>query len=234
VTAAGFSLVELLVVIAIIALLLAILIPSLGRARSAAMRLRCAHNLRQINIALNMYLDGNDNLFPCAEDPVSTKPYYWLWMGRGWRGLVGPYLTAGIDANSPSVLLCPQDKIAKEKYEGTSYSYSMAFYHGPDQIDDMDSIADTYANPQPSMPQQLSNVRTPSSKIIIGEWLSNHQDTEEEDGGWWCWQGGRNYLFADGRVAFVMAEDIREANDGYPDANLTKGGIKGWDWQPGR
>ncbi len=228
--ARGFSLVELLVVIAVIALTLAILIPALGKARSAARRLGCASNLRQINMALNMYLDSNENKFPCAEDPVSTRPYYWLWMGRGWRSFIEPYLAAGIDANCPSVLLCPQDRMAREKYEGTSYSYSLSFYHSPEQIDAMKSAADTYSNPQPSIPQSASSVLKPSAKIIIGEWLSNHQRTDGTDGGWWCWQGRRNYLFADGQVSFIRAEEIRRANDGLPDANLTVGGIKGWDW----
>ncbi|MHC4557097.1 MAG: prepilin-type N-terminal cleavage/methylation domain-containing protein, partial [Planctomycetota bacterium] len=145
----GFTLVELLVVIAIIALLLSILIPSLRKARAIAVRLGCANNLKQIDIAMNLYLHANDNTYPCAQDPVSTDPPYWLWMGRGWRSFVEPYLGGHIDANNPSVLFCPKDQTAKEKYESTSYAYSMTFYHSPEQIDDMNSPADTYQNPQP-------------------------------------------------------------------------------------
>ena len=93
----GFTLVELLVVIAIIALLLSILMPSLRKAKSMAMRLACAHNLKQIDLAVSFYLNENDNTYPCAQDPVSTEPPYWLWMGRGWRFLVEPYLGGNID-----------------------------------------------------------------------------------------------------------------------------------------
>jgi len=118
----GFTLVELLVVIAIITLLLSILFPSLRKAKSMAARLACAHNLKQIDLAVHLYLNENDNTYPCARDPVSTDPPYWLWMGRGWRSFVRPYLDTSIDANNPSVLFCPQDRIAKEKYESTSYS----------------------------------------------------------------------------------------------------------------
>jgi prepilin-type processing-associated H-X9-DG protein len=49
-------------------------------------------------------------------------------------------------------------------------------------------------------------------------------------GGRCCWVGQRNYLFADGRVEYLKAEDICMARDYLPDANLTFDGIKGIDW----
>ena len=225
----GFTLVELLVVIAIIALLLGVLMPSLRRARASAVRLGCANNLKQIDLAVHMYLDGNEETYPCAQDPVSTDPPYWLWMGRGWRSFIEPYLGGNIDPNSPSILLCPHDRAAKEKYESTSYAYSMSFYHSPEQIDAMSSPAETYSNPQPSIGQRRANVARPSGKILIGEWLSNHAAIDE-DRGWWCWEGSRNFLFADGQVRFLKAGQIRPARDELPDANLTVRGIKGVDW----
>jgi len=225
----GFTLVELLVVIAIIGLLLSILTPSLVKARSAAKRLACAHNLKQIDLAVNLYLDSHDNTYPCAQDPLPAG--YWLWMGRGWRSFVQPYLGSNIDANNPSVLFCPQDRIAKDKYESTSYAYSMAFYHSPDQIDAMNDKIATYTNPQPFVPQRIFAVAHPSSKILIGEWLSNHYPVND-DKGWWCWQGSRNFLFADGQVRLLKADQIRSARDGFPDANLTVNGIKGLDRSP--
>ena len=234
----GFSLLELLVVIAIIALLLSILTPSLGKAKTMAMRLKCAHNLRQINLAVTFYLNANKDTYPCAQDPVSGDPGnpYWLWMGRGWRSFVEPYMGGNIDANNPSVLFCPQDRVSKDKFESTSYAYSMTFYHSPEQIDDINDIRYTYDIPgqpsvaKPSVPQRSSNVAKPSRKILIGEWLSNHLRVNGNDPGWWGWQGCRNYLFADGQVLFLKATQIREANDGNPNPNLTRHGIKGIDW----
>ncbi|MCK4294852.1 MAG: type II secretion system protein [Planctomycetes bacterium] len=227
----GFTLVELLVVIAIIALLLSILTPSLMKAKALARRLKCTGNLRQIHLAVNLYLDTNDNTYPCAQDPVSTTPFYWLWMGRGWRSFVEPYLDGNIDVNNPSVLLCPADSTEPHKYESTSYAYSMAFYHSPRQIDTMNTVEDTYTNPQPSIPQKCFDVADPSGKILIAEWFSNHQLIEDEKG-WWTWDGTRNYLFADGQVRFLKASQIRPARDGLPDANLTHRGIKGTDYPP--
>ncbi len=226
----GFTLIELLVVIAIVALLLAILTPCLMKARSLALRLRCSHNLRQIYLAMHLYTDSNNGAYPCAQDPVSTEPFCWLWMGRGWRKFVEPYLGGNVDVNDPSVLFCPADRTDPEKYESTSYAYSMAFYHSPEQIDAMNDKSDTYTNPQPSRPQRISDVANPSGKILVGEWLSNHFEIAD-DSGWWNWQGRRNFVFADGEVRFLKAGQIRPGRDGLPDANLTIGGIKGIDRQ---
>jgi type II secretory pathway pseudopilin PulG len=221
----------LLVVIAIIALLLALLEPSLGRARSLAQRVACSHNLKQIGLALDMYTHDHDGVYPCAQDPVSTQPAYWLWMGRGWRHWVQPYLSSAIDVNNPSVLLCPADRTDPAKYESTSYSYSMAFYHSPEQIDAMSAATDTYSNPKPSLAQQVGDVASPSAKILIGEWASNHV-LVDGDKGWWDWRGTRLYLFVDGQVAFLEAKKIRPARDEWPDANLTVHGIRGRDFAP--
>jgi len=202
--------------------------PSLEKARSAAMRVKCAHNLKQINLAMHMYVESNDDVYPCAQDPLPSG--YWLWMGR-WRSFVEPYLSTRITEDNPSVLLCPQDTTYKDQYESFSYAYSMTFYHSPEQIDTMNSVEETFLTAQPSMPQRSLDVAKPSGKILVGEWFSNHLP-EPNDQGWWCWQGRRNYLFADGRVSYLGVEQIRPARDMLPDANLTIHGIKGVDWPP--
>jgi prepilin-type N-terminal cleavage/methylation domain-containing protein len=60
----GFTLVEVLVVIGIIALLISILLPTLGRAREAALKVRCTSNLRQIHNALQLYANANRGFLP--------------------------------------------------------------------------------------------------------------------------------------------------------------------------
>jgi prepilin-type N-terminal cleavage/methylation domain-containing protein len=57
----GFTLIELLVVISIIAILMAIMIPALRKARESAKTVVCASNLRQIGYAFNMYVDAQRN-----------------------------------------------------------------------------------------------------------------------------------------------------------------------------
>lgn len=70
----GFTLIELLVVISIIAVLLAILIPSLGKAREKVKDTSCKSNLKNIGLALQMYLDAYDRKIP---NTASANGFLW-------------------------------------------------------------------------------------------------------------------------------------------------------------
>ncbi len=224
----GFTLVELLVVLAIFGLLMALLLPTLFRVQEGARRTSCISNLRQLGLAFHMYLADHDDTYPSAPDPVSADPHYWLWMGRGWRTLLAEYVPG--DKERPGVFHCPSDQRLEsvEVFERTSYAYSMAFYHSPEQIDSTDSYTATFQNPMASKSQRAGAVRHPTKKILLGEWYANH-DAFANDPGWFGWGGKRNYLFADGHAEYVDSRDIIPANDGLPDPNLTVGGISGKD-----
>jgi len=224
----GLSLIELIFTMTIIFILSAMLLPVLKKAREKARKAICMNNLKQISISLYMYLNDYDEYFPCAQDPISLSPYYWLWMGRGWRKLLMPYIKKSINEKDPSILYCPSDRTAPKKWESTSYGYSMSFYHSPEQINMMNDKSYTYEinKIMPSIGQKLSKVKYPHKKVIIAEWLDNHGNGEN---GWWSWSGARNYLFVDGHVEFLEAKKILPANDNWPDINLTKDGILGKD-----
>lgn len=101
----GFTLIELLVVIAIIALLLAILMPGLQRARKQARAVACLANLRQWGVVFLMYAQDNGDKFYRAWTSSDV--------GHEWVGCTRPYY------QDPKICFCPEaSKVVSEQAGG--------------------------------------------------------------------------------------------------------------------
>lgn len=225
----AFSLVELLIVIGIVAVLSALLFPVFARARETGRRVVCAQHLRQNGLAFQNYLLDYDQAYPNVGSPL-------LFAGSLWRHPLAPYLAirhqpagklaSGV-ASVPSVLTCPSDRNADDFWEGTSFAYSAAFYYEPWQIDQMATAGFwELAVAAKTATQYSREVRRPSRKVLLAEWIDNHESGNRS---WWSWGGARNYLFADGHLKYLGTTRIQAANNQLPDPNLTVGGIGGSD-----
>jgi prepilin-type N-terminal cleavage/methylation domain-containing protein len=96
----AFTLIELLVVIAIVALLAALLLPALARARESGRAAACKNNLRQLSLGAACYSLDNKGRLPYFLNWLATRP------GDLTSGELFPYL------KSRQVYLCPTDKLA--------------------------------------------------------------------------------------------------------------------------
>jgi len=112
---AAFTLVELLVVIGIIAVLLAILLPSVSRARGHANQIACANNEKQIAAAIFMYVNDNHGQLPLIISPFppNQTPFEAIYMILDStvdfeNGVLWPYVAPDVDTRQ-KIFNCPSD-----------------------------------------------------------------------------------------------------------------------------
>ncbi|HVT81184.1 MAG TPA: DUF1559 domain-containing protein [Phycisphaerae bacterium] len=221
----GFTLIELLVVVAIIALLIAILLPSLGKAREKAKVVQCMSNLKGLGLAAFMYQGENGGSFPCGGH---SKPELHDWVY--WQtnrtvapagavqtvvnttpptspyakyGALVPYMGGGFN---PKSYICPSDPMTRTSASAYQYSYTANVYIF--FLPNTTTISPTYSN------VKYFAIRSPSRKIMLVE-----EDTASIDDAAWLPPGNTISIYHDKTVAIKDATTKGKGTAAFADGH---------------
>ena len=187
-----FTLIELLVVIAIIAILAAMLLPALGKAREKARQSSCMNGAKQVVLALAMYIDQNRECFPPGSHPPGTN----------WVALLQPLL------NSKEVMRCPSQRDNAHPDDlGFGWNYQEFGY--------------TINTPQYHWGTRLASVKKPSETIVLGD-NEDKWRRDVSYGYWYIYKrtsnrlvtrhsGGGNMAMVDGHVERLSFGTLMQA-----------------------
>ena len=167
----AFTLIELLVVVGIITILIAILLPSLGRAREITKRTVCLSNLRQMVIAANTYTAEYNNSYPLAHymDAGGRGLRHWDLDAVYVEGEEKPKAEPGLlwsGTGTPKIQQCPSfNGAANDGLEFyTGYNYNTSYIgHG---FNEPGEYADAKGHVPPATTLQIKN---PAATAIFGD-----------------------------------------------------------------
>jgi len=212
----GFTVTELLVVVAIIAILAAMLLPVLSHAKGAAKKTVCINNLRQIDLALVMYVDDHAD----AIRAITNKEAIYF----TYKQSILPYLSRNGSSTNDALFGCPaddfncampaiQDFFLFENVAGMGFCHLKQTYNSSYLFNgEADEVQTRMAG------KPFSSVRDPSRLVLVTELsaaigLSAHARSNPDQ-----FNNAKNTVgFVDGHVGFIpIYWNGKSGTDGLP------------------
>jgi prepilin-type N-terminal cleavage/methylation domain-containing protein len=212
--AGAFTLIELLVVIAIIAILAAMLLPALARAKDTAKRISCLNNLQQLSLAAHIYVDDNQGAYPMRSGNDRWPDKFYDNYGKNLKLLLCLSETTNTPATGGDATVADS---APRSYLLNGWNDFFADQFG---TTDWSTLENDMASNQSTMKENA--IIHPSDTVILGEKNSNDGDyymdllegsgndfsgvleeSRHDSRGPDTGTGGSNYAFSDGSARYL-------------------------------